>query len=212
MSYYEAFPTLQAIDSRLKNDITRIDEEIRELRETERYNENETERRYLLQELRNKREQILTDAETEFQTELQEIELSLADRAFSLVEASEDERNKAKETAEAIKTQLLTSLNVVNTLSLLSVKVETMTDVEKQELAVTLHEIKDDIIAKAISEFDKQEIEQYIDEIKKELANTSHAKNIAEQTEALRNIKRSAWSVRLQFDTIDNALAARGRK
>lgn len=212
MNYYEAFPQLEAIDSRLKNDIARIDEEIRELRETDRYNENETERRYLLQELRNKREQMLTDAENEFQTELKAIELSLADRAFSLIDASEEARNKAKETAEAIKTQLLTSLNVVSTLSLLSVKVETMTDVEKQELAVTLHEIKDDIISKAISEIEKQEIKQYIDDIKKELANTSHAKNIAEQAEALRQIKHSASSVRLQFDTIDNALAARGRK
>src|SRR5690625_2916894 len=131
---YEEFPQLDAIRTQLDNDIKRYDSEIKELRDNPRYAENETERRYLLQELADKREQTLADAETQYTEEIELIEMSLADRAFSQPEASDEEISEVQATTQQIKTQVTMSVNPVNTLSLLSVRARNMTDIEKQAL------------------------------------------------------------------------------
>jgi predicted glycoside hydrolase/deacetylase ChbG (UPF0249 family) len=196
MSFYDEFPTLQAIETQLENDIERIKKEISEVKTHPRYADNEAERKYQLEQLEKEREEILAKAEEDYQIELKAIELSIAEQAFSMPDVDAEELKKAQQLAAVIKTQLLTTTNIADTLDLLKTRIKTMTDPEKQAVKLELAALNLDIAG--------------IKEVMAALDDTSHMRSIKQQQEALKKIKQGADSIRRKYDMIDLAIK-RGR-
>lgn len=198
-------PTLQGISQKLESDISRIDADMKGVKSNERYATNESERQYRLDKLAEEREKTLIDAEERYQTELQAVELSLAEQAFSAMEATDAELEQAQQTLAAIKTQSLTTGDPVGTASLLAIKAELMTDAEKVLLSSNMAEIEESLATKvtgrSMSDFTEQ-----MNAVKQAARNTKQAKSVAEQMDALQQVKRGASSVRRKYDARDKAL------
>ena len=195
MSFYKEFPTLQAIEDKLDSDIARIREKMREVKKHPRYADNEAERKYQLELLKQEYEETLAKAEDEFQTELKAIELHLAEQAFSMPNVSAEELEKAQELANIVKFQLMTSPNLDDTLTLLKTRVKTMNDAEKQAVKM------------AIATIDLGEHNEF-KEILKELDDTFHMRSVKKQLEALKRIKEGGNSLRRTYDAMDKAVKA----
>lgn len=196
MSFYDEFPTLQAIETQLDNDIARINKQIKEVKTHPRYADNEAERKYQLEQLEKEREQILAKAEEDYQLELQAIELSIAEQAFSMPDVDAEQLKKAQQLAAIIKTQLQTTTNVDDTLDLLKTRIRTMTDAEKQAVKLELAALNLDIAG--------------IKEVMAALDDTAHMRSLKQQQAALKKIKQGADSIRRKYDMIDLAVK-RGR-
>jgi hypothetical protein len=196
MSFYDEFPTLQAIETELENDIARINKQIKEVKTHPRYADNEAERKYQLEQLEKEREEILAKAEEDYQIELKAIELSIAEQAFSMPDVPDEQLKKAQQLAAVIKTQLLTTTNIDDTLDLLKTRIKTMTDAEKQAVKIELAALNLDIDG--------------VKEVMAALDDTAHMRSIKQQQAALKKIKQGADSVRRKYDMIDLALK-RGR-
>ena len=196
MSFYEEFPTLQAIEDKLDAEIERIREKMREVKKHPRYADNEAERKYQLELLEREYEETLAKAEDEFQTELKAIELHLAEQAFSMPNVSAEELEKAQELANIVKFQLMTSPNLDDTLALLKTRVKTMTDAEKQAVKM------------ALLSLDIDRDNKLFDEILSELNDTAHMRSIKKQLDALKRIKEGGNSLRRTYDAMDKAVKA----
>jgi hypothetical protein len=198
MSFYEEFPTLQAIETQLDNDIARINKQIKEVKTHPRYTDNEAEREYQLEQLEKEREQILAKAEEDYQLELQAIELSIAEQAFSMPDVDAEQLKKAQQLAAIVKTQLQTTTNIEDTLDLLKARIKTMSDVEKQAVKLELAGINIDVNNEKFKE------------VMAALDDTAHMRSLKQQQAALKKIKQGADSIRRKYDMIDLALK-RGR-
>jgi hypothetical protein len=196
MDFYTEFPTLQAIETQLESDIARINKQIKEVKTHPRYADNEAERNYQLEQLEKEREEILAEAEENYQTELKAIELSIAKQAFSMPNVSDKELEKAQQLAAVVRTQLLTTTNIDDTLDLLKTRIKTMTDAEKQAVKLELAALNLNIDG--------------VKEVMAALDDTAHMRSIKQQQEALKKIKQGADSLRRKYDMIDLALK-RGR-
>jgi hypothetical protein len=196
MSFYDEFPTLQAIETELENDIARINKQIKEVKTHPRYADNEAERKYQLEQLEKEREQILAEAEENYQLELKAIELSIAEQAFSMPDVDAEELKKAQQLAAVIKTQLQTTTNIDDTLDLLKARIKTMTDADKQAVKIELAALNLNIDG--------------IKEVMAALDDTVHMRSIKQQQAALKKIKQGADSIRRKYDMIDLAVK-RGR-
>jgi hypothetical protein len=196
MSFYDEFPTLQAIETQLDNDIARINKQIKEVKTHPRYADNEAERNYQLEQLEKEREQILAKAEEDYQLELQAIELSIAEQAFSMPDVDAEQLKKAQQLAAVVKTQLQTSTNIDDTLDLLKTRIKTMSDAEKQAVKLELAALNLNIDG--------------IKEVMAALDDTAHMRSVKQQQEALKKIKQGADSIRRKYDMIDLAVK-RGR-
>lgn len=196
MSFYDEFPSLQAIETQLDNDIARINKQIKEVKTHPRYADNEPEREYQLEQLEKEREEILAIAEEDYQIELQAIELSIAEQAFSMPDVDAEQLKKAQQLAAVVKTQLQTSTNIADTLDLLKTRIKTMSDAEKQAVKLELAALNLDIAG--------------IKEVMAALDDTARMRSIKQQQEALRKIKQGADSLRRKYDMIDLAIK-RGR-
>lgn len=195
MSFYEEFPTLQAIETQLGNDIARIKKQIKEVETHPRYADNEAERKYQLKQLEKEREEILAKAEENYQLELQAIELSIAEQAFSLPNVSDKELEKAQQLAAIVKTQLQTTTNIDDTLDLLKTRIKTMSDAEKQAVKLEL----------AALNLNNEKFK----EVMAALDDTSHMRSIKQQQAALKKIKQGADSVRRKYDVFNLAVKRR---
>lgn len=198
MDFYNEFPTLQAIETQLENDIERIKKEISEVKTHPRYADNEAEREYQLEQLEKEREEILAKAEEDYQIELQAIELSIAEQAFSMPDVPDEELEKAKQLAAIVKTQLQTTTNIDDTLDLLKTRIKTMSDAEKQAVKLELAGINIGVNNEKFKE------------VMAALDDTSHMRSIKQQQAALKKIKQGADSLRRKYDIIDLAIK-RGR-
>jgi chromosome segregation ATPase len=196
LDFYNEFPTLQAIETQLENDIERIKKEISEVKTHPRYADNEAERKYQLEQLEKEREEILAKAEENYQTELKAIELSIAEQAFTMPDVDAEQLKKAQQLAAVIKTQLLTTTNIDDTLDLLKTRIKTMSDAEKQAVKIELAALNLDIDGAK--------------EVMAALDDTVHMRSIKQQQAALRKIKQGADSLRRKYDLIDLAIK-RGR-
>jgi chromosome segregation ATPase len=196
MSFYDEFPTLQAIETQLDNDIARINKQIKEVKTHPRYADNEAEREYQLEQLEKEREQILAEAEENYQTELKAIELSIAEQAFSMPDVDAEQLKKAQQLAAIVKTQLQTTTNIDDTLDLLKTRIKTMSDPEKQAVKLELAALNLNIDG--------------IKEVMAALDDTAHMRSIKQQQAALKKIKQGADSIRRKYDMIDLAIK-RGR-
>jgi hypothetical protein len=196
MDFYTEFPTLQAIETQLESDIARINKQIKEVKTHPRYADNEAERKYQLEQLEKEREEILAEAEENYQTEMKAIELSIAEQAFSLPNVSDKELEKAQQLAAVVRTQLQTTTNIDDTLDLLKTRIKTMTDAEKQAVKLELAALNLDIDG--------------VKEVMAALDDTAHMRSIKQQQAALKKIKQGADSIRRKYDMIDLALK-RGR-
>ena len=196
MDFYSEFPTLQAIETELENDIARINKEIKEVKTHPRYADNEAERKYQLEQLEKEREQILAKAEEDYQIELQAIELSIAEQAFTMPDVDAEQLKKAQQLAAIVKTQLQTSTNIDDTLDLLKTRIKTMSDAEKQAVKLELAALNLDIDGAK--------------EVMAALDDTAHMRSIKQQQEALKKIKQGADSIRRKYDMINLAIK-RGR-
>jgi hypothetical protein len=196
MSFYEEFPTLQALETQLENDIARINKQIKEVKTHPRYADNEPEREYQLEQLEKEREQILAEAEENYQTELKAIELSIAEQAFSMPNVPDEQLKKAQQLAAVVKTQLQTTTNIDDTLDLLKARIKTMSDVEKQAVKLELAALNLDIAG--------------IEEVMAALDDTAHMRSVKQQQAALKKIKQGADSIRRKYDMLNLALK-RGR-
>lgn len=196
MSFYEEFPTLQAIETQLGNDIARIKKQIKEVETHPRYADNEAERKYQLEQLKKEREQILASAEENYQTELKAIELSIAEQAFSMPDVDAEQLKKAQQLAAIVKTQLQTTTNIDDTLDLLKTRIKTMSDAEKQAVKLEL----------AALNLNNEKFK----EVMAALDDTSHMRSIKQQQAALKKIKQGADSVRRKYDVFNLAIK-RGR-
>jgi chromosome segregation ATPase len=196
MSFYDEFPTLQAIETQLENDIARINKEIKEVKTHPRYADNEAERKYQLEQLEKEREQILAEAEENYQTEMKAIELSIAEQAFTMPDVDAEQLKKAQQLAAVVKTQLQTTTNIDDTLDLLKTRIKTMSDAEKQAVKLELAALNLNIDG--------------IKEVMAALDDTAHMRSIKQQQAALKKIRQGADSIRRKYDMIDLALK-RGR-
>lgn len=201
----ENLPSLNGISQKLERDIDNIDAEMKEVKTSERYADNPSEREYQLKELAEKREQTLADAEDNYKTEIQAIELSLAERAFSATEATDEELQQAQKTLAAIKTQALTTGDPVGTAQLLAVKAEHMTDSEKVMLSSSMAEIEQELMSK-VTGSNMGDFTEKMNVVKQAARNTKQAKSISEQMDALQKVKQGADSVRRKYDARDKAL------
>ena len=195
MGLYQEFPTLQAIEDKLDADVARIREKMSEIKKHPRYNDNEAERKYQLELLEKEYEETLAKAEDEFKTELKAIELHLAEQAFTMPATSAEELEKAQELANIVKFQLMTSPNIDDTLTLLKMRIKTMTDAEKQAVKM------------AIATMDLGEHNEF-KEILNELDDTFHMRSIKQQLNALKRIKEGGNSLRQKYDVMDKAVKA----
>lgn len=196
MDFYTEFPSLQAIETQLDNDIARINKQIKEVKTHPRYADNEAEREYQLEQLEKEREEILAKAEENYQLELKAIELSIAEQAFSMPDVDAEELKKAQQLAAVVKTQLQTTTNIDDTLDLLKTRVKTMSDAEKQAVKLELAALN-----------------LNIDGVKKVMAaldDTAHMRSLKQQQAALKKIRQGADSLRRKYDMIDLAIK-RGR-
>lgn len=198
MSFYEEFPTLQAIETQLQNDIERIKKEISELKTHPRYADNEAEREYQLQKLEQEYEETLAKAEENYQLELKAIELSIAEQAFSMPDVDAEQLKKAQQLAAIVKTQLLTTTNIDDTLDLLKTRIKTMSDAEKQAVKLELAGINIGVNNEKFKE------------VMAALDDTTHMRSLKQQQAALKKIKQGADSVRRKYDMLDLAVK-RGR-
>jgi hypothetical protein len=198
MDFYNEFPSLQALEMQLDNDIARINKQIKEVKTHPRYADNEAEREYQLDQLEKEREQILAKAEEDYQIELKAIELSIAEQAFSLPDVPDEQLKKAQQLAAVVRTQLLTTTNIDDTLDLLKARIKTMTDEEKQAVKIELAGINIDVNNEKFKE------------VMAALDDTAHMRSIKQQQAALKKIKQGADSIRRKYDMIDLALK-RGR-
>jgi chromosome segregation ATPase len=196
MDFYNEFPTLQAIETQLENDIERIKKEISEVKTHPRYADNEAERKYQLEQLEKEREEILAKAEENYQIELKAIELSIAEQAFSMPDVDAEQLKKAQQLAAVVRTQLQTSTNIADTLDLLKTRIKTMSDADKQAVKLELAALNLNIDG--------------IKEVMAALDDTSHMRSIKQQQAALKKIKQGADSLRRKYDMIDLAIK-RGR-
>lgn len=196
MSFYTEFPTLQAIETQLDNDIARINKQIKEVETHPRYADNEAERKYQLKQLEKEREQILAEAEENYQTELKAIELSIAEQAFSMPDVDAEQLKKAQQLAAVVKMQLQTTTNIDDTLDLLKTRIKTMSDAEKQAVKLELAALNLNIDG--------------VKEVMATLDDTSHMRSIKQQQAALKKIKQGADSVRRKYDVFNLAIK-RGR-
>jgi hypothetical protein len=196
LDFYNEFPTLQAIETQLENDIARINKEIKEVKTHPRYADNEAERKYQLEQLEKEREQILAKAEENYQLELKAIELSIAEQAFSMPDVDAEQLKKAQQLAAIVKTQLQTTTNIDDTLDLLKTRIKTMTDADKQAVKIELAALNLDIDG--------------VKEVMAALDDTAHMRSLKQQQAALKKIKQGADSIRRKYDMIDLAIK-RGR-
>ena len=196
MSFYDEFPSLQALEMQLDNDIARINKQIKEVKTHPRYADNEAEREYQIEQLEKEREQILAKAEENYQLELKAIELSIAEQAFSMPDVDAEQLKKAQQLAAVIKTQLQTTTNIDDTLDLLKTRIKTMTDAEKQAVKLELAALNLNI--------------EGVKEVVAALDDTAHMRSIKQQQAALKKIKQGADSIRRKYDMIDLAVK-RGR-
>jgi chromosome segregation ATPase len=196
MSFYDEFPTLQAIETQLDNDIARINRQIKEVKTHPRYADNEAEREYQLEQLEKEREEILAKAEENYQTELKAIELSIAEQAFTMPDVDAEQLKKAQQLAAVVRTQLQTSTNIDDTLDLLKTRIKTMSDPEKQAVKLELAALNLDIAG--------------IKEVMAALDDTAHMRSIKQQQAALKKIRQGADSVRRKYDML-NLVVKRGR-
>jgi hypothetical protein len=196
MDFYNEFPSLQALEMQLDNDIARINKQIKEVKTHPRYADNEAERKYQLEQLEKEREEILAKAEENYQLELQAIELSIAEQAFSMPDVDAEQLKKAQQLAAIVKTQLLTTTNIDDTLDLLKARIKTMSDAEKQAVKLELTALNLDVAG--------------INEVMAALDDTAHMRSIKQQQAALKKIKQGADSIRRKYDMIDLAVK-RGR-
>jgi hypothetical protein len=195
MGFYEEFPTLQAIETRLGNDIARIKKQIKEVETHPRYADNEAERKYQLKQLEKEREEILAKAEEDYQLELKAIELSIAEQAFSMPDVDTEQLKKAQQLAAIVKMQLQTTTNIDDTLDLLKTRIKTMSDAEKQAVKLELAALNLDIAG--------------VKEVMAALDDTSHMRSIKQQQAALKKIKQGADSVRRKYDVLNLAVKRR---
>jgi copper chaperone CopZ len=196
MDFYEEFPSLQALEMQLDNDIARINKQIKEVKTHPRYADNEAEREYQLEQLEKEREEILAKAEEDYQLELQAIELSIAEQAFSMPDVPAEELKKAQQLAAVVKTQLQTTTNIDDTLDLLKTRIKTMTDAEKQAVKLELAALNLNIDG--------------VKEVMAALDDTAHMRSVKQQQAALKKIRQGADSLRRKYDMIDLAVK-RGR-
>jgi hypothetical protein len=196
MDFYTEFPSLQALEMQLDNDIAHINKRIQEVKTHPRYADNEAERKYQLKQLEKEREEILAKAEENYQLELKAIKLSIAEQAFSMPDVPAEELKKAQQLAAVVRTQLQTTTNIDDTLDLLKTRIKTMSDAEKQAVKLELAALNLDIAG--------------IKEVMAALDDTAHMRSIKQQQAALKKIKRGADSIRRKYDMIDLAIK-RGR-
>lgn len=194
-NFYKDFPTLQSIAMELDHKIASIDKRAAEVKESERYADNEAERAYQLDKLEAEREQTLAELEEDFQVELEALEISLAEQAFSPLTANKADAEEADATATAIANQFTMTDNVTDMLALLDVRVKSMSDTEKEALARVLPTIEGR--AQGVSGAD-----EYLKSIRGNVMDTAHMRDVQEQTEQLRKIKAGGDSIRRKYDVL----------
>lgn len=200
---YDAFPSLKGKESKLSIDIGQLNSQIKQVEESDRFAENEVERSYQLDELAVKKEALLTEAQEDFSTELQAIEIELAERAFTPPTADSEVLNEARALSTMISTQINTSANVVDTLSLLALRVKSLDDVQKSVLSAELASIKDNALSRVVGPDSRAQAEALINEVTDSVNNTALAKDIAEQQKALNVIKKDRPTIRGNHDMMD---------
>lgn len=203
-SYYDEFPTLKSKELELNTKMKRIRSKIKDVKDNERFADNEAERDYQLNKLNDEMEEILAASEDDFQIELEVTRLHLAEQAFAPIEATPEELATAKETAQTICSQVTMTANPSDTLSLLSMRAKSLTDVEKQTLAQELPSIVETALSKATTDKQREELNGYIEAINEEVTNTAHARSIAEQQEALKKMETAgANTIRGKHDMLN---------
>lgn len=204
MNIYDEFPSLSAKETQLKSDIGRIDREIKDIETSERFTDNEAERTYQLEKLAEEKEATLTAAQDDFNIELQAIELHLAEQAFEPPQAGEEEITQAQALTNAVTTQVVTSSNIVDTLSLLALRTKSMNDTEKLVLKRELATIQDTALSKTVGPDSRGQAQAKLDEITANVSDTKQSKEIEKQLQALKKIQSDGYdSIRRKFDRDD---------
>lgn len=204
---YMEFPTLHTLSVEMENTYHTYKDKQRKLKKTDRYNQNEIEREYQLKELKSNADKAMADIEARFKLEMEVVERTLADQAFSTESAGSDaDIADAKKLVDVIKAHIVTSSDIEDTVALLAVKVKSLTDVQKVHLAQEIGAIEQQALAKAVNNDQKKHIANAFSAMSKGLPTASQKANQARRA-LLAKIKESdAGSLLGYYKAFDNAI------
>ncbi|WP_182200410.1 hypothetical protein [Paraliobacillus salinarum] len=182
MEQLKNFVTLKTIDNKIEKITNDYSNNKRNLKTTDRYLDNESERTYLLQQLEEKFNKEYDEIVDEFNLEFKVIEQEIAKNAFS--QKIEDDGF-----AKNVLAQIKATDNIVDTLYLLSLKTMNLSETEEASLASELDLIEEASLKKAIEKHREAEAKSILKDIKYHLSKygLSDRKKLAE----LQGIKRN---------------------
>lgn len=203
-NYYAGFPTLQAKQNELDNNVAALRKKMSEVKTTERYSANEPERKYQLGKLEEEMEETLTKAQADFDIELQAIESDIAEQAFAPISGDESTLSDARQTVEGITSQMLISTAPADVLPLLAMRSNTLNDVEKNMLARELPKIAEYASGRSRNNAESRDIANYIDRIQDACSDTSRGRDLNEQRQLLDKIKQYGSNITTIHTTTSN--------
>lgn len=192
-SFYSNMPTLQAKEMELENNVTRIQNEIEEIKSHPRFESNPSEREYQIGLLKEELETTLQNADEDYYVELEAIEQHLSIQLFDAPKVDTETAQQANELVDNITTQVTLSSNPADTLAMLAVRAKTMNDAELHALQRQMPTITQQIQSKA-SAHNKSDIDKHLEAISNAASNTEHQRNINEQLDALKRVKNGGGS------------------
>lgn len=203
--FYKEFPTLQSKETQLDNEVSRIENEMSEIKHHPRYESNPSERDFQLEQLQAEMDEVIDAAEEDWHVELDVIEQHLAHQMFQSPTIDEDTAKQASELANDIVTQVTLSHDPVYTLDMLNIRLKSASDEEKHEIMKRLPQITSDVQSKQLTDNDKADIERQLQAINETVKDTAHTRAINEQMDALKAIKKGGSSPRTKYDRLDIA-------
>lgn len=123
-------PTLHQMKQKAEELTNHFKKERERLKTSERYDSNESERQFLLDELTSETETQLKELEFSYKAELEALRIHAADEALKPF-GSEEEREKAGALAEQIRSLVAVSPNGASVLRLLELKAKNCNDAER---------------------------------------------------------------------------------
>lgn len=135
-------PTLTTLENKVRDKVASADAKIKELKESKRYDDNEAEREYQIQEVEDKLSAEVEAIREEYELETATLSQVIADDIFDVDYGTEEEREKASDLIRTVKTQIQSTHDKKDILDLLAERTKGMTQAEQAALAAELPSIE----------------------------------------------------------------------
>ncbi|MBM7598027.1 hypothetical protein JOC34_000384 [Virgibacillus halotolerans] len=201
---YTDFPSLHAISKKAEAKRSDYVSKKEGLKNTDRYNDNETEREYQLEELEKDYDANMDAMQEEYDVEIAAIERDLAERAFSTDAGTPEEQAAAEKLIGNIGAQLATAPVSSDVFDLLADKSKVFNDAERLAMAQQIDALTEQALSRAISQQSKDDINRNADAIRQECSKVKGFQDVAEQRSRIKEIKSKTGPVGIQrmFDYV----------